>query len=223
MSAPRVRLLIHAQDGSIPYLTPQLLDLLFSPSQGGGESGSGDGEASDKSDNDEDWKWRRAHLLLGVAVKDTCIVPMFQDSKIKSTSGPKRKRDADSSVSSAGGQIGKPGEAVSKNDAANRKAGNDDTKKPVGYTFLTPDKAESVCSEIREQARHRSSWKELPSTSYAEIHLKIPSYVQTIIAPSFSLGGPSERRSDNNGVGTGEKIIPQSTKNAMQIDTPHGW
>lgn len=217
--APRVRLLIHAQDGCLPYLTPQLLDLLFSPSQGGGEIGSGDGEASDKLDNDEDWKWRRAHLLLGVAVKDTCIVPMFQESKMKSTAASKRKRDADS-VSSADGKIGKPGEAVSKNDAANRKANVDDTKKPVGYTFLTPGKAEFICSEIREHAK--SSWKEPPSASYAQIHLKIPSFVETIIAPSFSLDGPSERRSDN-GVGTREKIIPQSTKNAMQIDTPHGW
>ena len=82
------RLLLHGQDGSIPYLTPELIRLIFYP-PGGVE----DTTSTSKVDDDElqqSLKWHHDHLILGVAVKDTCITAVYRD--IKSSSN-KRKNE----------------------------------------------------------------------------------------------------------------------------------
>ena len=69
---PHYRLLLHGKDGCIPYLTPELLRLLFCPPV------DDDCKDSSNENNNDDWKWRRQHFILGVAVKDTCISSLYR-------------------------------------------------------------------------------------------------------------------------------------------------
>ena len=65
----KLKLILHTQDGSIPYLSPHLLQSYFSP------------ETNLLVQN---------HLILGVAVKDTSIVPTFagKTGRAEKTTGP---------------------------------------------------------------------------------------------------------------------------------------
>ena len=56
-SAQSIRLLVHAVDGAIPYLTPSLLQKCFPLEQ------------------------YDSHLWIGLAVRDTCVAPVFSPSK----------------------------------------------------------------------------------------------------------------------------------------------
>jgi hypothetical protein len=85
---PRIRLLLHAIDGCVPFLTPSLLESHFPPSD---------------------------DLWIGMAVRDTCVVPTFETKKNKNK---KKNRDANDDD--------KP-----KSDA--------EVLKPRGYTFTTTD------------------------------------------------------------------------------------
>ena len=65
---------MHAEDGSFPYLTEYLLRKYFNP-------------------DDEIVK---DHLILGIAIKDTCVQPVYTE---KENTKLKRKRsDGDSDV-----------------------------------------------------------------------------------------------------------------------------
>ena len=89
---PHFRLLLHGQDGSIPYLTPALMRLIFcSPSSSGKDTTS----TIDNDGNDLQpiWKWHRDHLILGVAVKDTCVTAIYCDVKSSSINIKKRKNE----------------------------------------------------------------------------------------------------------------------------------
>jgi hypothetical protein len=82
---PRIRLLLHAADGCVPFLTPALLESHFPPSD---------------------------DLWIGMAVRDTCVVPTFEPRKKKNTK--------------------------KKNGGANdddKPKSNAETLKPRGYTF----------------------------------------------------------------------------------------
>ena len=61
----RVQLLLHTEDGFIPFLTPYLLQTYFSP-------------------NSKDIK---EHLVLGVAIKDTCIGPIYRNDTTCDSNG----------------------------------------------------------------------------------------------------------------------------------------
>ena len=62
----KMKLMIHAEDGSFPHLSEHLLRKYFNP----------------KDETIQD------HLILGVAVKDTCIQPIYTAKESKQ----KRKR-----------------------------------------------------------------------------------------------------------------------------------
>eukprot|EP00554_Chaetoceros_debilis_P014811 CAMPEP_0194118026 /NCGR_PEP_ID=MMETSP0150-20130528/33826_1 /TAXON_ID=122233 /ORGANISM="Chaetoceros debilis, Strain MM31A-1" /LENGTH=426 /DNA_ID=CAMNT_0038809259 /DNA_START=133 /DNA_END=1413 /DNA_ORIENTATION=- len=63
----KLELLLHAEDGSFPFLSEHLLKTYFNPQD----------------------EVIRNHLVLGIAVKDTCVVPSY---KPKERKNPKRKR-----------------------------------------------------------------------------------------------------------------------------------
>jgi len=54
------KLILHTQDGAIPYLSPYLLQTYFSP------------ETNHLVKN---------HLIVGVTIKDTCVIPNFQNKQ----------------------------------------------------------------------------------------------------------------------------------------------
>ena len=76
---PHYRLLLHGKDGCIPYLTPELLRLLFCPPVDDNCKDSSNENNNENNNNDDwKWKWRRQHFILGVAVKDTCISALYR-------------------------------------------------------------------------------------------------------------------------------------------------
>ena len=91
--------LVHAEDGSFPFLTEYLLRKYFNP-------------------KDEIVK---NHLVVGIAVKDTCVVPVYKEKQNKKL---KRKR-------SNGNQEG------SGNEENPQGKELPNTLKPSGYTFDT--------------------------------------------------------------------------------------
>jgi len=102
-SRPRsLRLLVHAVDGCVPFLTPDALERHFPPSD---------------------------DLWIGMAVRDTCVMPVFTESKGK----PSKSKAKNNYVkANPGSQSSAP--------ALNPKSQRD-PKKPRVYSFLpvTPD------------------------------------------------------------------------------------
>lgn len=86
-----IRLLLHCSDGVVPFLTPSLLETCFPPKQ------------------------VQNVLMLGLAAKDTCVVPVYVDSKKKDETKTNTKMN--SSVVAAA------------------KDTNTNSSKPRGYTF----------------------------------------------------------------------------------------
>ena len=92
----KFKFLLHAEDGSFPYLTEYLLRKYFNP---------------------ED-EMVKNHLIVGIAIKDTCIQPVYQEKENKKL---KRKRS-------------------DEGDSDKKCGGNANAKnivKPTGYTYGT--------------------------------------------------------------------------------------
>ncbi|KAL7534561.1 hypothetical protein ACHAWF_004871 [Thalassiosira exigua] len=229
---PRFRLLLHGQDGSIPYLTPELTRLVFCP------EGSFSGEGDDPADSVEDWKWRRRHFVLGVAVKDTCVTAVYRDAS--ATSKRKRKADgggnrsvrpakkvkterppSDAPPSCADASVTPPSVAATAKAAAagevdgaegEEKNSVNNAKKPAGYTFLDPDRSSQICSEINAHLRRNTSpapgrGDDKVATTYMHTHLRIPRYISTMIVPTFSLDCPGNKNgSAREGTGNGDAV-----------------
>lgn len=230
MAAPHFRLLLHGQDGSIPYLTPELMRLIFCPSSGVNEDTTSTSN-DDGDDLQQSWKWHRKHLILGVAVMDTCVTAVYRDTKSGSSNEKKRKNDqknvgvgddrsakkvkseqsnnndapsshtqkSDTTASAAetASTSGKEGTDSTKQPL---KSSNDmGTKKPAGYTFLTPSQSAQICKEINSHINcckvTTTADGTLSSTNYKQIHLRIPQYISTLIVPTFTLDSPDSKKS----------------------------
>jgi len=259
--------------------------LIFCPPSGGEKDTS-------TIENDDDvqqqsWKWHREHLILGVAVEDTCVTAVYRD--VKSNSSDKKKRKKEQRNDSAGDDRSTkkvksskvddaPSSNTQKSDTTqttttttnNSKGGIDErtsteprplkssndmnTKKPAGYTFLTPSKSAQICNEINShtncKATSTANGTSL-STNYMQTYLRIPQYISTLIVPTFTLDSPNnnncaqdvkssaqdvnknkhvpKQTSDNNQSKRKQQqkkakdVIPNSTKDSMPVDTPHGW
>jgi len=280
---PHFRLLLHGQDGSIPYLTPELMRLMFCPPSGGEKDTTSTND--DDGDLQQSWKWHREYLILGVAVKDTCVTAVYRD--IKSDSSDKKKRKSEQQN---GGSVGDNRSAkkvkseqskvddapcsntqkshttqtttettnTSKTNNSSTSAkqqpskSNDmNTKKPAGYTFLTPSQSAQICKEINS---HINTDSTSSSANYMQTYLRIPQYISTLITPTFALDSPDNNKS-TSGVKSStvqdlnknkhipkqssdnsqskqkqqqkkkakDATIPNSTKDSMPVDTPHGW
>jgi len=242
-TAPRFRLLVHGQDGSIPYLTPELLRLMFFP-----EGTTADNRLL------EDGQLHREHMILGLAVKDTCITPDYQE-----TLSSKKKRKGDSVVKeeNSSAHLAKQArlndaDASNQNSSSNGKDTNNRTseqqqqqqhrqqqhnKKPTGYSFLNRDKSSRIFSFLNG-AQESST-----ASNYMENYLRTPQHTSTLIVPTFSFVNHDDDISTNcsevkkytpknveakqsqkkNCSGSNNTVIPKSTKDAVSIETPHGW
>ena len=167
-----------------------------------------DDTTSTIENDDESWKWHRDHLILGVAVKDTCITAVYRD--IKSGSDKKKRKNEQQ-----------------KNDSV----GDDRSAKKVINSHINTDSTSS-------------------SANYMQTYLRIPQYISTLITPTFTLVSPNNNKSapdvksssqdvnknkhipkqssdDNQSKPKQQQkkkdIIPNSTKDSMPVDTPHGW
>ena len=239
--APRFRLLVHGQDGSIPYLTPELLRLIFYP------------ETEETNDQKivEDGKLHREHMILGLAVKDTCITPDYQETKTR-----KKKRKGNTSVEDGNTKLFlQKLNDTSAVDTSLRNASSDkdsdhtrekqqqqqqqdSNKKPIGYSFLDKTKSSRICDLLLDGAQDEST----STSTYLEKYLCTPPKISTLIVPTFSfVDGQHEttatcsdakkyipkkqeaNQSQPKKCSGSNVVIPKSTKNAVSIETPHGW
>ena len=162
----------------------------------------------------EDWKWRRQHFILGVAVKDTCVTPVYRDA---SSTRKKRKKNElgggsgsnrlakllkkeQSSISDAASAAPsttteeRPSSDASATPSDNKPTNNETTKsnanakKPAGYTFLTPSQSSQICAKINAHIARKGG---NDTSNYMHTHLRIPQYISTMIVPTFSLDHPT--------------------------------
>ncbi|KAL7456319.1 hypothetical protein ACHAWC_007832 [Mediolabrus comicus] len=237
-TAPRFRLLVHGQDGTIPYLTPELIRLMFFPNEDDHQV--------------DDAKLHREHIILGLAVKDTCITPNYQDKASKKT---KRKHVSGVEENGNAHRVKQMKvDAVSSNDASSTKNQSPDskeilnstdnqqqliTKKPTGYSFLNRTKSTRV-SDLLNRIQENDA--NATSSNYMQQYLRTPP-LATLIAPTFSfinenidLAGnlPDQKKyiskkqeakqaSQHKICCSTNNVIPKSSKNAVSIETPHGW
>lgn len=231
-TVPRFRLLVHGQDGSIPYLTPELLRLMFSPEE--------------TADNQlcEDGKLHREHIILGLAVKDTCITPDYQETLLA-----KKKRKCDSAAEDNGKMKQARPHDLNSSSANDGKDTSRDSehqqhqqqkvqhnKKPTGYSFLNRDKSSRIYG-LLNGAQEKST-----TSNYMDHYIRTPQHISTLIVPTFSF---IKNDSDTSANSSEEKkytpkkveakhsqqkkcsdsnvVIPKSTKDAVSIETPHGW
>ncbi|KAL7488428.1 hypothetical protein ACHAW6_014013 [Cyclotella cf. meneghiniana] len=236
-ASPPFRLLLHSRDGCIPHLTPRLIRLIFSH--------------DDEDPSKEEWQWYRRHVILGVAAKDTCVTPLYSNKR-------KRQDPAWDGLK----QI-KTAQPVEKrqncNVADSYRDISTDNKKPSGYTFLTADKARAVCEAVDSNSHPHKNGKdsqihhasdigantETQPSTYIHGYLRLPSYIQSMIVPTFSFAAQIDEGDLKNGKkyfskqpqiqkskqskqqrtkdNTKEQQIPNGTRNSVPIDTPHGW
>jgi queuine/archaeosine tRNA-ribosyltransferase len=237
-TAPRFRLLIHGQDGSIPYLTPELIRLMFFP------------EETDDHQL-EDGKLHREHIILGLAVKDTCVTPDYQETL---TTKKKRKGDNTAEEENDNAHLAKQvklndvssADASIQNSSCDGKDSNStsaqqqhqQSKKPKGYSFLNKHKSSRICGLLNNEAQGNST-----APNYLEKYLRTPHHLSTLIVPTFSFvnnddndmtANSSEekkytpkkqdaKQSEQKISSGSNNVIPKSTKDAVSIKTPHGW
>ena len=273
---PHFRLLLHGQDGAIPYLTPELMRLVFCPpDETDCKSADGSGDSEEEK---QVWKYHRQHFILGVAVKDTCITAVYRDAnskdnkkrkndgsfvndhsvakkvKVTVSPNPNPKTDDSSSNNNDCSSACLKQEVVKKDNSTNA------AKKPAGYTFLTPSWSSQICNKINSHlpADGKDNTTGKDTSNYMHTHLRIPEYITTMIVPTFPYDRPeddqSSSTSDVNNMKNGEddnkkqqyipkkqqeqpqegkqkqakqkkndSSMPNSTKDCMPLDTPHGW
>lgn len=223
------------------------------------------GASDDKAD---DWRMYRRHLILGISVKDTCVTAMYRDvaetSKRKGKGGdgkdtsgrPTKKAKVDSSN---GGASNDDASAVIASNATGTtngiKDGDDkkdecNTKKPAGFTFLTPSRSREICNKVDARLSYNDGKADSrAASSYIYTYLRVPTYMPTLVVPSFTFIGSNEASSAHGDTVAGEKerkeytqkklpqqqskkkqqqrqstnVIPKSTKDAVSLKTPHGW
>jgi hypothetical protein len=222
---PSFRLLLHSRDGCVPHLTPRLLDQIFCA------------DASDPSNTE--WTWYRDHLILGLAATDTCITPVYSNKRRRNenddvTTNSKKKRKTDTA---ADGQV----ESNDGDDADNK---SNDAKKPSGYTFLTPAKTRAICNAVNSNSTDSTKNDTDPAAqNYIHDYLRVPTYIRTMVVPTFSFAAPPQAGTDGtkkftsskqsqNGSGKDKRqknqkieqqLVHKGTQNSVAIYTPHGW
>lgn len=113
------KLLLHCECGLPPYLSPHLLSQYFPP----------------------DNKVVRNHLVFGIEVRDSCIVPEYNDRSRKTTTERKRRRIEE--TNNCGGETGES----PSGDGRLEKQGVQLSKsnKPTGYKFVGRPASKHLC------------------------------------------------------------------------------
>ena len=117
-AAEMIRLMLHTEDGMVPFLTPDLLEKYFPPST----------------------LW-----CLGIAVNETCITPLYSTTHTNSKTSKKKatkklkKRTIDDLHNDGGNEVTEStnNDQIQNDDDGHTttKTVTTNTKKPCGYTF----------------------------------------------------------------------------------------
>ena len=136
-----LKLLLHCESGSPPYLTPMLLSKYFSPES----------------------RIVREHLILGIELRDSCVVPVYGDRG----GGAKNKKNAQARKRRRLDRSGKTSVVASKDGVADADVDADANgaakargamTKPIGYTF--------ACRPIPEHLSIRSGYETMACSSF---------------------------------------------------------
>ena len=132
--ADKIRLLLHAVDGCVPFLNPSQLERHFPPppppSTLSSTASSSQNNVIDDDDNDVLW--------IGLSVRDTCVVPVFDDG-----TDTEQQHDSNTSNTNDDGTKKKNQKNKKQQKASSKATKEDDKKKKArGYTFacnIQPD------------------------------------------------------------------------------------
>jgi len=169
----KFKFLMHAEDGSFPYLTEYLLRKYFNP-------------------DDEIVK---DHLILGIAIKDTCVQPVYTE---KENTKLKRKRsDGDSDAKDSG---------TKTSSTSNGK----NTIKPTGYTYST--------KSLEDQTRLLPGYRTLAVPSFDLVDdAKIAMEKETV-------NRAKNAQMSKNGPKAASSTVPSvtSTRDKLSLISPNG-
>ncbi len=183
MAAPpsNFQFLVHAEDGSFPCLTEYLLKTYFNP-----------GDEIVKN-----------HLLIGVAVKDTCVVPVYKEKQGRNL---KRKRSIANNNNL---------ESSSGNDAISREKESVITQKPTGYTFNS--------LPIQEQTRLLVGYRTMTLPTF-DLLDDAQSALDKEKAAKTNKPQKNAKKSDKNTNIDRDKMVPSvtSTRDKLSLNSPNG-
>lgn len=169
----KFKFLMHAEDGSFPYLTEYLLRKYFNP----------------------DDVIVKDHLILGIAIKDTCVQPLYTE---KENTKLKRKRSA--------------GDSDAKESGSNVTS----TIKPTGYTYST--------KALEDQTRLLPGYRTLAVSSFDLVDdAKIAMEKETVNRAKnaqMSKNGPKGTSSTVPSVTSTRDKLSLITPNGLQQITP---
>ena len=205
--------------------------LVFCPPNGGGE----DTTSNDDVIYNKVGSGNRDHLILGVAVKDTCVTAVYRDIKSDSSNDKKKRKNEQQNGGVGDDRFAKKvkSEQSTRDDAPSSntqkldttisatkltndskevtnnkisieqhppKSSDMNTKKPAGYTFLTPSQSAQICKEVNSHINCKTTTTDgtSSSTNYMQTYLRIPQYISTLIVPTFTLDSPNNNKSTSD-------------------------
>ena len=191
-----LKVLIHCEDGALPFLSPYLLQRYFSP--------------KDPIVNN--------HLILGIAVKDTCVVPKYgnPNTKISNKKRKALKEEEDSTrtkrqrvEAGTGDDSTNPdGKDMESNSVKKKSPAKSDSisssNKPIGFTFESKSLTRELC---------------------------IPEGYHTMSVPTFDLiddvdafnKSHGKKKQQNNSTKVNSSLATlSSTKDQVTLCTTHG-
>jgi len=131
---PAIRILLHGEDGLFPFLSPHLLTKYFPPTDALVEN----------------------HVILGIAVKETCIVPLYEDASLQKKVKKRKKHTENHRHTIKRARTDCNADSKCSVDTNKPNATPDDvemegtalqieSKKPIGFTF----EGMPICSHLR--------------------------------------------------------------------------
>ena len=201
--------------------------LVFCPPNGGEEDTTSTID-NDGNDLQQSWKWHCDHLILGVAVKDTCVTAVYRDIKSDSSNKKKRKNEQRSNDSVGDDRSAKKVKSeqskvddvpssntqmsdttlstetsTNKKDSINNNASTKQQPAKSNYTAKKPAGytflTPSQSAQIcKEINSHINTDSTSSSANYMQTYLRIPQYISTLIVPTFTLDSPDDNKSSTS-------------------------
>jgi tRNA-guanine family transglycosylase len=170
-----IEFLLHAEDGSFPYLTEYLIRSYFNPSD-------------DLVKN---------HLIVGIAVKDTCVAAEY---KKKESRKLKRKRSGDDNNQDT-------------NTCEESNQGNEtkNTSKPTGYTFDS--------KSVWEQTRLMTGFRTMTLPTFDLVD-DAQDFLEKELAARMRKSKKTPKKSTNKDKSSVPSVT--STRDTLSLNSPNG-
>jgi|UniRef100_A0A7S2U6Z2 tRNA-guanine family transglycosylase len=175
----RVRLLLHGEDGCFPLLTPFLLRTYFCSTD----------------------PLVARHLVLGVAVRDSCVAAMYRDDEKHAAEKKKRKK-----APAEGGR------KKARGDNQKEEPTIDGSAEPV----VSTESVENLVDSSKHQAKRKPVGYTFRARSL-DSDFRIPKGYSTMLVPSFDTTEDVIASKD-----VGDGVAPTSSKQGVGLCTLNG-